>query len=96
VSRGEVLRPVVGDGYVIVDYQPALPVDQLAELRAFVTDPASGRVVGGPAAAHAQPVKAVHAYRTELLCTTFDLDAFRNFRRPGSAHRHGGAQATRN
>ena len=27
---------------------PALPADQLAQLRTFVTDPASSRVVGGP------------------------------------------------
>jgi hydrogenase/urease accessory protein HupE len=70
---------VVGDGYVIVHYAPTLAADQLAQLRAFVTDPASGRVVGGPAAGQAQPVRAVHAYQSELVCSSFDMDGLRKF-----------------
>ena len=70
---------VVGDGFVIVHYNPSLPADQLAQLRAFVTDPASGRVVGGPEPTLTQPIKAVHAYQTELVCTGFDLSALRQF-----------------
>ncbi|WP_433375783.1 HupE/UreJ family protein [Actinoplanes sp. CA-142083] len=70
---------VVGDGYVIVHYAPNLPAEQLDQLRAFVTDPASGRVVGGPAAGQTQPVKAVHAFQTQLACTSFDLAALRQF-----------------
>jgi hydrogenase/urease accessory protein HupE len=68
---------VIGDGYVIVHYPPALPADQLAQLRTFVTDPASGRVVG---AAQQQPevLKAVNAYTT-LTCTAFDMPALETF-----------------
>lgn len=68
---------VIGDGYVIVHYPPALPADQLIQLRAFVTDPASGRVVG---AAQEQPevLKAVNAYTT-LTCTAFDMRALGTF-----------------
>jgi hydrogenase/urease accessory protein HupE len=70
---------VIGDGFVIVHYQPGLPADQLGQLRAFVTNPASGRVVG---AAQDQPevFKAVHAYTT-LTCTAFDLPALQTFAR---------------
>ena len=70
---------VLGDGFVIVHYNPGLPADQLAQLRTFVTDPASGRVVGGPDPAQTQPVKAVHAFRTELSCSGFDLPALKEF-----------------
>jgi hydrogenase/urease accessory protein HupE len=72
---------VVGDGYVIVHYNPALPADQLAALRAYVMDEAPGMVVGGPDPNQAEPVRAVHAYRTELVCSTFDLTAVREFSR---------------
>jgi hydrogenase/urease accessory protein HupE len=70
---------VVGDGFVIVHYNPNLPADQLAQLRAYVTDKASGKVVGGPDPAQTEPVKAVHAYRTELVCSAFDLPAVQEF-----------------
>jgi hydrogenase/urease accessory protein HupE len=70
---------VVGDGYVIVHYHPTLPADQLAQLRTFVTDKTSGKVVGGADPAQTEPVKVVHAYRTELVCTAFDMGAVREF-----------------
>jgi hydrogenase/urease accessory protein HupE len=70
---------VVGDGFVIVHYNPNLPADQLAQLRAYVSDKASGKVVGGPDPAQTEPVKAVHAYRAELVCSAFDLTAVREF-----------------
>jgi hydrogenase/urease accessory protein HupE len=70
---------VVGDGFVIVHYNPNLPADQLAQLRAYVNDKASGKVVGGPDPAQTEPVKAVHAYRTELVCSAFDLGAVQEF-----------------
>jgi hypothetical protein len=70
---------VLGDGFVIVHYHPGLPADQLAQLRTDVTDPASGRIVGGPEPAQAEPVKAVHAYQTELVCSSFDLAAVQQF-----------------
>jgi hydrogenase/urease accessory protein HupE len=70
---------VVGDGFVIVHYNPNLPADQLDQLRAYVTDKASGKVVGGPDPAQSEPVKAVHAYRTELVCSAFDLGAVQEF-----------------
>ncbi|MCO1598221.1 HupE/UreJ family protein [Micromonospora sp. RHAY321] len=71
---------VIGDGFVIVNYRPDLPTDQLAQLRAFVTDPTAGRVVGGPAPGQTEAVKAVHAYGT-AACDTVDVDAVRQFTR---------------
>jgi hypothetical protein len=62
---------VIGDGFVIVQYNPGLPVDQLGQLRTFVSDPGSGRVVSGPDPAQAEPIKAVHAYQTELICSSY-------------------------
>lgn len=70
---------VVGDGYLVVHYHPALPADQLAQLRAYVTDKASGRVVGGSAPDQSEPVRVVHAFRTELVCASFDLPAIQQF-----------------
>ncbi|SCF43665.1 HupE/UreJ family protein [Micromonospora marina] len=69
---------VIGDGYVIVNYRPDLAADQLAQVRAFVTDTAAGRVVGGPAPGQTEAIKAVHAYRT-AACATTDIDAVREF-----------------
>ncbi|WP_328421606.1 HupE/UreJ family protein [Micromonospora sp. NBC_00389] len=71
---------VIGDGFVIVNYRPDLPAEQLAQVRAFVTDPAAGLVVGGPAPGQTEAVKAVHAYRT-IACDTLDVDAVRQFTR---------------
>jgi hydrogenase/urease accessory protein HupE len=71
---------VIGDGYVIVHYRPALPAEQVAQLRAFVTDPMSGRVAGGAVPGQAEAVKAVNAYTT-IVCSTFDLGAVRQFTR---------------
>jgi hypothetical protein len=36
-------------------------------------------VVGGADPQQAEPVKAVHAYRSELVCPNFDLAAVREF-----------------
>ncbi|MEX5713726.1 hypothetical protein AB1484_37465 [Parafrankia sp. FMc6] len=69
---------VIGDGFVIVQYSPGLPPDDLSALRAFVTDPKSGRVSGGPNRDQTEQLKAIHAYST-FTCTTFDLDALRQF-----------------
>ncbi|MGN9803060.1 HupE/UreJ family protein [Micromonospora sp. L32] len=82
---GEVVRAtsfghVIGDGYVIVTYRPDLPAEQLAQVRAFVTDSTAGRVVGGAAPDQAEAVKAVHAYRT-IACDAVDVDAVRGFTR---------------
>jgi hypothetical protein len=71
---------VIGDGYIIVTYRPDLTAEQLATVRAFVTDPAAGRVVGGPAPSQTTAVKAVHAYNT-AACDTVDIDAVRQFTR---------------
>ncbi|WP_217240209.1 HupE/UreJ family protein [Streptomyces sp. AC555_RSS877] len=69
---------VIGDGYVIVQYRPQLPAADMDALRDHVTDPKSGRVVGGPAPDQKPVLKAVHAYLT-LTCTEFDLEALREF-----------------
>ncbi|WP_433319967.1 HupE/UreJ family protein [Micromonospora chersina] len=71
---------VIGDGYVIVNYRPDLAAEQLAQVRAFVTDPAAGRVVGGPAPGQTEAVKAVHAYNT-AVCDSVDIEAVRQFTR---------------
>ncbi|MEV0326223.1 HupE/UreJ family protein [Micromonospora echinospora] len=71
---------VIGDGYVIVTYRPDLPAEQVAQVRAFVTDPTAGRVVGGVAPGQTEAVKAVNAYRT-AACDTVDIDAVRQFTR---------------
>jgi hydrogenase/urease accessory protein HupE len=70
---------VLGDGYLVVHYPRGLPDAQVAQLRQYVTDTASGRVTG---AAKEQPevLKAVNAYTT-LTCTAFDLEALRTFAR---------------
>ncbi|MGW7440163.1 HupE/UreJ family protein [Streptomyces sp. NPDC054849] len=69
---------IIGDGFVIVQYRPQLPAAELDALRTYVTDPLSGRVVGGPAPAQKEAFKAVNAYRT-LSCKEFDLDALKKF-----------------
>ncbi|UUU21945.1 DUF3105 domain-containing protein [Streptomyces sp. DSM 40750] len=69
---------VIGDGYVIVQYRPQLPAADLDALRNYVTNPKSGRVVGGPAPDQKPALKAVHAYLT-LTCAEFDLEALREF-----------------
>lgn len=71
---------MIGDGFVIVHYPPELPADQLAQLRTFVQDPASGRVVGSAAAGQAEPIRLVNAYDT-AVCSTFDLAGARQFTR---------------
>jgi hypothetical protein len=55
---------VLGDGYVIVHYQPTLPADQLTQLREFVTGPEGNRVVGGADPKQTESLKAVNAYQT--------------------------------
>ncbi|MEN3615729.1 HupE/UreJ family protein [Plantactinospora sp. ZYX-F-223] len=75
---GKAFGHVIGDGYVIVHYQPDLPADQLAQVRAFVTDSTNGKVVGGPATGQAEMLKAVHAYNT-ITCTSLDLPALKQF-----------------
>jgi len=64
-------------GYVVVQYRPDLPADQLSVLRDYVADPASRRVVGG---ANEQPeaLRALTA-ETTLVCTAFDEHALRHF-----------------
>lgn len=59
---------VIGDGFVIVHYQPQLPGDQLAQL------------LGASDAGQPEQLKAVNAYTT-LVCDSFDLDALRQFTR---------------
>lgn len=69
---------VLGDGFAVVRYHPGLPAEQLAQLRGYVSDPASGRVTGGADPQQSEPVKVVHAYNT-LVCTSFDLPAVKTF-----------------
>jgi len=50
----------------------------VAQLRMYVTDPAAGRVAGGPVPGQQEAVKAVNAYHT-LKCSSFDLAAVKQF-----------------
>ncbi|PSK67333.1 hypothetical protein B0E53_00679 [Micromonospora sp. MH33] len=65
---------------MIVNHRPDLVADQLAQVRAFVTDPAAGRVVGGPVPGQTKAVKAVHTHNT-AVCEAVDIEAVRQFRR---------------
>jgi hydrogenase/urease accessory protein HupE len=70
---------VLGDGYVIVQYQPSLPAAQVTQLRQFVTGPDGTKVVGGPGGEQTETVKAFHYYDT-LVCQDVDLEALKEFR----------------
>ncbi|GAA3016796.1 HupE/UreJ family protein [Streptosporangium longisporum] len=69
---------VLGDGYVIVQYQPTLAPTVLDQLRKYVTSPEGTRVVGGPAPDQKQPIRAINAFEM-LTCPAFDLAALRQF-----------------
>jgi hydrogenase/urease accessory protein HupE len=69
---------VIGDGFVVVQYQPSLPAAELDQLRAYVTSPEGTRIVGGPAPDQKQPVRALNAFEA-LTCESFDLAALRQF-----------------
>ncbi|GAA3233654.1 HupE/UreJ family protein [Dactylosporangium siamense] len=69
---------VLGDGHVIVQYQPALPAEQLAELRTYITGPAGGKVSAGPRPDQAALLTATHV-RGTLTCSAYDLPALQQF-----------------
>jgi len=71
---------VLGDGFLIVQYQPVLPADQVTQLREFVTGPNGVRVLAGPALGQVEPVKAFNRYDA-LICATFDLPSLQQFTR---------------
>jgi hypothetical protein len=69
---------LIGDGYLIVQYQPTLPTNRLDELRTFVTGPEGGRVVAGAAPGQPDPLVAFHLHET-ITCASFDLAALKEF-----------------
>ncbi|GAA0736885.1 HupE/UreJ family protein [Dactylosporangium roseum] len=69
---------VLGDGYVIVQYQPTLPTDQLDALRAFIIGKDGARVAGGARTDLGPVLTATHRLQT-LTCTGFDLAALQDF-----------------
>jgi hydrogenase/urease accessory protein HupE len=69
---------VIGDGFIVVQYQPSVPAEQLQQLRAYVTSPEGTRIVGGPVPGQQQPIRALHAFEA-LTCTSFDLPALQQF-----------------
>jgi hypothetical protein len=69
---------IMGDRYVIVQYRPALPAEQVAELRTFVTGTEGNKVAAGPRPEQAALLTATHVGAT-LTCTAFDLPALREF-----------------
>lgn len=69
---------VLADGYVIVQYEPTLPAEQLAQLQAYVTGQSGGKVSGGARPDLPAVLTATHV-RGTLSCTAFDLPALQQF-----------------
>lgn len=67
---------VIGDGYVVLLYQPRLPAAEVSGLRAYVTQP--HKIVGGPKVDQDVPLLALNAFDM-LTCTRFDLEAVKAF-----------------
>jgi hypothetical protein len=70
---------VLGDGFVLVHYQPTITPQELTELRAFVTGPDGQRVIGGVMPQHAEKIKAINA-RTTMTCDRLDIAALKEFK----------------
>lgn len=68
---------VVGDGYLIVRYS-GLSESEVGQLRAFVTGPDGGRVVGGLKPGQTEPIKAINAYET-MTCDKLDIASLKKF-----------------
>lgn len=76
----EDLVHVIGDGLVIVRYDPDLPAGQVEQIEALVNDPASRQyVIGAPDPEQTEPLRAVVAERT-LTCTEVDIEGLTTFR----------------
>jgi hypothetical protein len=71
---------VIGDGYVIVVYDPDLPASGVARLKEFVTGSAGGQVVAGadPAMTEGAALKAINLDQT-LTCERLEVGALRDF-----------------
>ncbi|WP_238012121.1 HupE/UreJ family protein [Dactylosporangium sp. AC04546] len=69
---------VLGDAFVIVQYQPTLPVGQVDELRTFITSKEGNKVTAGPRPDQTALLTATHV-RGTLTCTAFDLPALQQF-----------------
>lgn len=69
---------VLGDGFLIVQYQPTLPTEQVAELRTFITSKEGNKVSAGARPDQLAVLTATHV-RGTLTCTVFDLPALREF-----------------
>lgn len=67
---------VIGDGYVVLLYQPGLPAPDVSGLRAYVTQP--HKIVAGPNVDQEVPLRALNAFDM-LTYTRFDLDAAETF-----------------
>jgi hydrogenase/urease accessory protein HupE len=76
----EDLVHVIGDGLVIVRYDPDLPEQDVQAIEQVVSDPASRQyVIAAPDAEQSDAVKAIAATRT-LTCGDLDQDALVSFR----------------
>jgi hypothetical protein len=71
---------VLGDGYLLVHYPPALPAAKVDSLREYVTGPKGNRVVGGAAPGQSVELKVVNAYEV-MTCDTVDLKALDAFKK---------------
>lgn len=75
----EDLAHVIGDGLVIVRYQPTLPRSDIKDLERFINLPESEFLIAAPAADQTEPVRAYAALRT-LTCDELDIQALASFR----------------
>jgi hypothetical protein len=71
---------ILADGYVLVQYQPTLPADQVTELRTYITGKDGGKVSGGARPDQGAVLTATHV-RGTLTCTAYDLPALQQFTR---------------
>lgn len=69
---------ILGDGYVVVTYNPELPTSEVTQLRQAI-EGEDKAVVGGPSPGQTEAIIATTARRT-LTCTDLDVPALLGFR----------------
>ena len=78
-APSEDLAHVIGDGYVIVRYDPELPTEDVDALRDFVGETQGQFIAAAPAdGTPTEPLSAVTALKT-LTCEEFDVEGLRSF-----------------
>lgn len=78
-APAEDLAHVIGDGYVIVRYDPDAPAGDVDALRSFVEETGGQFIAAAPADdQQTEPLFAVTALKT-LTCEEFDVEGLRSF-----------------